>query len=164
MPTINSMFASRCFRGARVHSTAFFIVCIISIFAYGYFIRTTGKKDMLEGMVVDDPAVDNLDGWAVSHFVFWSILGVWFPGNYLQALGASLAWEGFEDCLGRSQLTIGGSRMQLVGNTGDDTPDEQYWYGRYTTDTAYNLMGYICGSALSERYWPQDPGACPARG
>ena len=37
---------------------------------------------------------------------------------------------------------------------------ENFWYGRYTTDTAYNLMGYILGSALAKRFWPEDSCRC----
>jgi hypothetical protein len=34
--------------------------------------------------------------------------------------------------------------------------------GRYTTDTAYNLMGYIIGAALAKRFWPEDACKCTA--
>lgn len=155
------MFAYRRVGGARVPCFVFYLVVVFAIFAYGALLRRTGAPDVLERPVIDDPAVSNLDGWAATHFFFWAFLGFWFPGHHAQALGFSLAWEGFEDFLGRNRLALGGSRLQLVGDTDPATlaatgDSENYWYGRYTTDTAYNLMGYILGSALARRLWPAD--------
>lgn len=154
-----AMFVSRTVGGVKIPCCVFYIIVVLVIFAYGALIRQTGTPDVLERMVIDDPSVSNFDGWAATHLLFWTFLGFWFPGHYLQALGFSLAWEGFEDFLGRTKITMGGSRLQLVGGTDEDgglTGDDQYWYGRYTTDTAYNLIGYILGSALAARFWPPE--------
>ena len=160
------MYASRCIGGVKIPCIVFYIIVVIVIFAYGYFIRKSGRPDVLERFVTEDPSVQNLDGWAATHFFFWTFLGFWYPGHYLQALGVSLAWEGFEDVLGRTHITVGGSRLQTIGHTDDETcaytddSEGNFWYGRYTTDSAYNLMGYIIGSALAERYWPEDACEC----
>jgi len=158
------MFASRCINGLRIPCVVFYIVVVIAIFAYGFYVRSSGRPDVLEKSMTASPSVQNLDGWAMTHFFFWMFLGFWYPGKYLQAMGFSLAWEGIEDLLGRTNVTMGGSRLQLVGETVDGEVDEntgkQYWYGRYTTDTAYNLMGYILGSTLAKRFWPEDACKC----
>ena len=160
------MFASRCIGGVKIHCTVFYIIVILVIFAYGYYIRKSGRPEVLERFLTNDPAVQNLDGWAATHFMFWTLLGFWFPGHYGQALGFSLAWEGFEDFLGRTHITVGGSRLQTIGHTDDETcsytddSEGNFWYGRYTTDTAYNLMGYIIGNVLSKRFWPEDACRC----
>jgi hypothetical protein len=163
------MWASRCIGGLKVPCVVFYIIVVIVIFAYGYYIRKSGRPDVLEHMITEDPSVQNLDGWAMTHIFLYLFLGFWYPDNHLQALGVSLLWEGFEDTLGRRRLTVGGSRLQLIGGTdgdtgaptgADDKDDGGFWYGRYTTDTAYNLMGYIVGSALSKRYWPKDSCTC----
>lgn len=153
--------------GSRVvHSTqgcwaipagAWYVVVVLVIVAYGYLIRQAGAADLFEEKVIDDPAVDNFDGWAALHLLFWGLLGFYYPGRYLQAMGLSLAWEGFEDLLGRGQLRLAGRRLQLVG----DGSETGFWYGRYVTDSAFNLFGYILGSALAARLWPADAG-CPA--
>jgi hypothetical protein len=159
------MFASRCINGVRVYSVVFLIVVVLIIVAYGFFIRKTGHPDVLERNVTDNPSIQNLDGWAATHLLFWGFMGFWFPRHYFQALVASLAWEGFEDTLGRVKFTVGGKRLQLVGATDSETfesaaDDEAFWYGRYTTDTAYNLIGYIIGSTLAGRFWPDDKCGC----
>lgn len=160
------MFASRCVGGVRIPCAVFYIVVIIAIFAYGFFVRKTGRPDILERPMTKDPAWTNADGWAMTHLFFWAFLGFWYPGRYVQALGISLLWEGFEDLLGRTNVTVGGSRLQLVGETDENTqrPKEEgmTWYGRYTTDSFFNLAGYIVGSALAARFWPEDACACSA--
>ena len=139
------------------------IVVVVLIFVYGAIIRRFGWPDVLERSVIDDPSVHNFDGWAGTHFIFWGFMGFLYPGRYVSALGISMAWEGFEDLLGRTKLTVGGSRMQLVGATEEDgatdsdpaDSEEEFWYGRYVTDTFFNLAGYIIGSAVANRVWPE---------
>jgi hypothetical protein len=160
------MFASRCVGGVRIPCFVFLIVVVIVIFAYGYFIRKTGAPDVLERFVTEDPAVQNCDGWAMTHLFFWGFLGFWFPGRYLQALGVGLLWEAVEDVLGRTHITVGGSRLQTIGHTDDDTcaytddSEGNWWYGRFVTDSFYNLTGYIVGSALAKHLWPEDACGC----
>jgi hypothetical protein len=153
------MLASRQVGGRRVPCWVFYLVVVLAIFAYGAFVRKSGLPDVLERPVTEYPAVQNLDGWAATHLLFWTLLGFWFPGHYLQALVVSLGWEGIEDYLGRTNIKVGGRRLQLIGHTDADCKytgqdADTFWYGRYTTDTAYNLMGYIVGSALAGRFWP----------
>jgi hypothetical protein len=160
------MFASRCIGGVRIPCAVFYIVVILAIFAYGYYVRKSGKPDALERYITKDPAWVNCDGWAMTHFFFWAFLGFWFPGHYLQALGFSLGWEAVEDYLGRTHITVGGSRLQAIGHTDKETciytddAKDKFWYGRYVTDTFYNLAGYIIGSALSDKFWPKDSCDC----
>lgn len=160
------MYAVRCVDGTRVSSVAFYVAIIIVIFAYGFYVRKTGAPDVLERRVTKDPAWDNCDGWAMTHLFFWAFLGFWFPDHHLQALGASLGWEAVEDFLGRTHITVGGSRLQTIGHTDDDTcqytndAEGKYWYGRYVTDTFFNLAGYIVGSALARVFWPADSCGC----
>ena len=159
------MRAWRCIGGVRIPCVVFYIVAVIAIFAYGFFIRKSGRPDVLERLVTESPSWDNCDGWAMTHLFFWGFLGFWFPGNYLQALGVSLWWEKFEDGLGRAHITVGGSRLQTIGHTDDtcvytDDSEGKFWYGRYVTDTFFNLAGYIVGSALAKAYWPKDACRC----
>jgi hypothetical protein len=148
-----------------------YIIVVIVIFAYGYILRQANRPDVLERKVIDDPAVHNCDGWAMTHLVFWGFLGFLYPGHYVQALICSLAWEGFEDFLGRTKITLGGSRLQLVGDVDEETQevtgdDDMTWHGRYVTDTFYNLTGYIIGSWAGGKWWPDESckeHGCPPR-
>ena len=163
------MFATRCVGGLRVPGWVLCLVVVLFIFAYGAIIRRLGSPDVLERPFIDDPAVPNCDGWAMTHLIFWGFMGFWFPGRHLQALLISLAWEGFEDTLGRTNLKIGGKRLQLIGATDSDSKkpagegedgDHLQWYGRFESDTFYNMTGYVIGSALAKRFWPEDACEC----
>lgn len=145
----------------RVAAGAVLLVMVVLIFVYGAVIRHFRWPDVLERKVIDDPAVHNFDGWAGTHLIAWAFMGFVFPGRYVSALAVSLVWEGFEDTLGRTRLTVGGKRLQLVGATAEDgelaAADDEFWYGRYVTDSFFNLAGYIIGSAAAARLWPDAP-------
>ena len=148
-------------RCIRVPCYVWLLFIVLVIIIYGAVLRKTGGADVLERKVIDDPAVANFDGWAGTHVIFWAFLGFLYPGKYVQALTVSLLWEGIEDFLGRNRMTVGGSRLQLVGATDDtgqtEDDNEAFWYGRYTTDPFFNMTGYILGSAAAERWWPSYP-------
>lgn len=135
------------------------LMVVLFILIYGAIVRRFGWPDVLERKVIDDPSVHNFDGWAGAHFIFWAFMGFLIPDRYVSALGISLLWEGIEDNLGRHKIMVGGKRLQLVGATEEDgdiqEDDEAFWYGRYVTDTFFNLAGYILGSAAAQRFWSE---------
>lgn len=152
------MFANRYVRGVKIPCVVFYIIAVILIFAYGAYIRASGTPDILEKKVIDHPSCPGFDGWGVLHFFFFGVIGLFYPGHHFQALLISFVWEGIEHVLGQTKITVGGSRLQLVGDqdeegryTGDD---EKYWYGRFISDPLFNIAGYILGSEVSKRYWP----------
>jgi hypothetical protein len=134
------------------------LMVVLFIFVYGAIVRLYGLPDVLERKVIDSPSVHNFDGWAGTHFLFWGFMGYLFPGRHVSALAISLLWEGIEDGLGRNHVMVGGKRLQLVGSNeedGETSGEGEYWYGRYVTDSFFNLAGYILGSAAANRYWPR---------
>jgi hypothetical protein len=153
------MFANRTIRGVKVPCAAIYIVAVLAIVSYGIVIRKYKIKDRLEKPVINHPSCPGFDGWGGLHFLFFGIIGYMFPGHYVQCLAVSLLWEGIEHGLGTNKIEMSGKRLQLIGDQEKDgTPippkDEQWWYGRFTTDPAFNMAGYILGSALGNRYWP----------
>lgn len=162
------MYANRSIGGVRIPCVAFYIVAIILIFAYGGFRRRTGTKDFLEDKIIDHPSCPGFDGWAVAHFLFFGILGFLYPGHYLQCLIVSLGWEAFEHMLGTHKIKMSGVRLQLMGATdsegnpvdasSDDEGENDWWYGRFTTDSFFNMAGYTLGSELGQKLWPPTKG------
>lgn len=147
------MFANCFIRGVKIPSAALYIVAVLLIVIYGIVIRKAKKRDILETKLVDNPVV-SIDGWGMLHLVFFGILGVLFPGRYLQFLLVGIAWEGIETFLGQCRIMAGGSRIQLIGDqdeegrpTGDD---KAYWYGR-SSDVLMNMIGYILGDAAAQQ-------------
>ncbi len=160
------MFANRRIRGVKIPCVAIYIIAVLAIVVYGIVIRKRKIKDVLEKKVIDHPSCVGFDGWAVTHLMFFMMLGVLYPGKYVQCLVVSLGWEGIEHLLGTNKIEMSGKRLQLIGDQdadGNPIPpkDEQWWYGRFTTDPMFNMAGYIIGSALGTRFWPNAEDAHP---
>lgn len=157
------MFANRIIGGRKVPCVALYIVAVLAIVVYGMYIRKRKIKDVLEKKIVDHPSCPGFDGWAVTHFLFFLALGVLYPGHYVQCLAVSVGWEGVEHLLGTNNVKMSGKRLQLIGDQDadgnpvapkDDGGGEAWWYGRFVTDPAFNMAGYILGSAFANRFWP----------
>ena len=96
------------------------------------------------------------DGWAVTHFLLFTLFGYFFPGRYMFFLLASISWELFETFIGTHKIMIGGKRFVLIGDQDSDgnltEDDDAWWYGRIT-DVAFNMTGYILGDFVYGRQW-----------
>jgi len=152
------MFANRTIGGIKIPCIAIYIVVVIAIVAYGHYLRATNTKDILETKIIDHPSCPGFDGWALTHLFMFFILGVLYPGRHVQALVVSLGWEGIEHTLGTTNLEFSGKRLQLIGDQDEEgrpiKRKNAYWYGRFVTDNSFNMTGYILGSAIASRWWP----------
>lgn len=153
------MFANRTIGGVRIPCVAIYVIVVFAIVLYGHYLRKTETKDILERKIIDHPSCPGFDGWACSHFLLFGLLGFLFPGHHVQALVVSLGWEGVEHFLGTNNLEFSGKRLQLIGDQDEDgrpikSEKPAYWYGRFVTDNSFNLSGYILGSAIASRWWP----------
>jgi len=157
------MFANRVIRGVTVPCMALYIVCVIVIVAYGYFIRQAEVQDHLARRIFHHPVCQDIDGWSVTHFLFFGLLGVFFPDHHLQFFLVGAGWEAVETVLGQNRLEVSGRRLQLVGDQDEEGKptgkDDAYWYGK-ESDIVVDALGYCIGSAWATRYWPNnDAGA-----
>lgn len=86
----------------------------------------------------------DLDGWSISHFLFFLFLSYKFPNEkyFIGLLG--ILWEFFEHYLGKK-------RPGWLGGFGDcattDPNIDEWWYGRIS-DIIVNTFGIIVGSTL----------------
>lgn len=152
------MFANREIGGVTVPCVALYIVVVLAIVLYGYFLRRTATRDVLATPLYSHPLCEDIDGWSVSHLLFFGILGFLYPGCHLQFMTVGVFWEIIETALGQNRIEVSGKRLQLIGDqdadgkpTGDD---DAYWYGK-ASDITMDVAGYAIGSALAERFWPK---------
>ena len=126
------------------------VAVIMVIFAYGALIRWLGMPDPLERTIVDHPLAQQIDGWSVSHLLFFAVLGLLVPNRHLLFLGIGFGWEVVETVLGQVDVRVSGQRVQLVGDISDkgQVDDAAYWYGK-ESDIIVNILGYSIGSALT---------------
>jgi hypothetical protein len=162
------MFANRVIRGFTVPCVAIYVVCVLAIVVYGYLIRRAKAQDHLARRIFHHPICQDIDGWSISHLLFFGLLGVLFPGNHLQFLLVGIGWEVVETALGQNRFEVSGRRLQLVGDQDSEGKptgkDDAFWYGK-ESDIVVDTLGYCIGSAWASRYWPNGGRAksCAAR-
>jgi hypothetical protein len=153
------MFANRKIGGYTVPCVALYIVAIILIILYGYFLRKTKTKDILAKRIYHHPICQEIDGWSITHLVFFGLLGFLYPGHYLQFLAAGIIWEVIETGLGQNRFEVSGKRLQLIGEQDDEGNStgkkDAYWYGK-ESDIVVDVVGYTIGSFLAEKFWPNE--------
>ena len=153
------MFANRKVRGVTVPSVVLYIVVVIVIIAYGACLRKIGCRDPLAQPLFNHPICQEIDGWSVTHFLFFGLLGLFYPGQHLQFFVIGYLWEIVETALGQNKIEVSGTRLQLEGElypegrpTGNS---DAYWYGK-ESDVIADMFGYCIGSSLATIYWPND--------
>ena len=153
------MFANRIIGGCNIPCVTLYIITIFAIIIYGYIIRKTNTRDILEKKIYHHPICQDIDGWSITHLIFFGVLGMLYPGNHLQFLVVGIGWEAIESFIGQNRIKISGKRLQLVGDQDCDGNmtgnDNAYWYGK-ESDIVVDMVGYCIGSALSSRYWPNN--------
>ena len=158
------MNASRTVRGRRVPCVAVCVVVVIVIILYGALLRRCGARDPLARPIFSHPICQDIDGWSVSHVLFFALLGWLYPGRPLQFLLLGAGWEVVETALGQNRLEVSGRRVQLIGDqdaSGRPTGEaDAYWYGK-ESDIIMDMLGYCLGSAAAQRYWPEPCGGAP---
>lgn len=153
------MFANRVIRGCKIPCVALYIVAIMLIIVYGWILRRTKTRDILAKTLYTHPLLQDIDGWSATHFVFFGLLGVLFPGQHLQFLAVGVVWEMIETGLGQNKLEVSGKRLQLVGDQDEEGnptgKDDAFWYGK-SSDIIVDFTAYELGSFFATRYWPND--------
>lgn len=156
----SAMFANRVIQGVKIPCVALYIVCILLIVLYGFILRATKSRDILGQRIYTHPLLQDIDGWSISHFLFFGLLGVLYPGQHLQFFLVGFGWEVIETLLGQYKFGMTGSRLQLIGEQDEEGRptgnDDAYWYGK-ESDVVVDVLGYSLGSAWSEKYWPNKP-------
>lgn len=126
----------------------FFITIIISIFVYGkYRCVNPDYKDILEL----EP-IKGLDGWIISHFIAFAIIGTLYPDTLILSTILGILWEIFEIGLGKIKpsflkgITDCGNGKHEKGNPNlsNDQKDGYWWYGK-GEDVVADILGFLFG-------------------
>ena len=127
----------------------YFILCVLIIFMYGnYRCNNPEHKDILQTSV----SIWDLDGWSISHFLFFLFIGSQFPEkNYLLvAVILGILWELFEHYYGEKRPGwLGGDCKKLA----TDNEDGNWWYAKFS-DIIMNILGLLIGYYLKKKKLP----------
>tara|TARA_B100000427_G_scaffold296952_1_gene277002 strand:- start:399 stop:824 length:426 start_codon:yes stop_codon:yes gene_type:complete len=132
----------------NIYFLSYFIVDIIIIFVYGSY-RCDNPE--YEDVFQTHTGIWDLDGWSLSHFVFFVIISAQFPEkNYLIIAGIfGILWELFEYYYGKHRPGwLGGDCRKLATDKGKDS---NWWYAKIS-DIVMNILGLYCGYHLYKKY------------
>lgn len=149
------------------------ILCVIVIYSYGMLICKSNFDDPLITAYANPPWNAFLDGWGLSHFIFYATLTFFFPSLWWLIFLIGVAWEVIEYYMNSSDFTkcaktrkIRQSKKNNKANNkaneskGTST-DYKWWYARWQ-DIVMNALGVLLGYTvavfvLGGRYsWKED--------
>ena len=109
----------------------------------------------------------HIDGWVVSHFISYIIIGFLFPETFYLSMFLGIMWELFEVMTGiykpRFMKGIGDcgngfnkkekDKKFLLSDKNNSGKQTYWWYGQYE-DVIANCLGFIVGKYLFHSKFP----------
>lgn len=116
------------------------------IAAYGTFrCNSSSFRDPITGCVFKDKQLCKfVDGWGMSHFFYFMILGYCFPQELTTIFMMGVLWEAIESYSSEHPFYLTGCKYTI--NTDDE---KGWWYGRWQ-DIVMNSLGMVCGYYLAQ--------------
>ena len=133
---------------------SYLIFCILIIFIYGnYRCNNPEYNDILQTSI----GVWDLDGWSLSHLLFFTFIGYQCVNGckntkyLILAFIAGVIWELFEYYYGKKRPDWLGGNC----NSGTDKKGEKdvWWYAK-SSDIIMNLLGLLIGYYLKNKTLP----------
>ena len=119
-------------------------ICFLVICLYGkYRCDNPDYHDPLMKQL----GVFDLDGWSITHFAFFALLGYLYPDTFWVAMALGVSWEVFEHFLGKNRPGILGGFGDCI--TTDPSVEGPWWFGRIS-DIIMNMAGFLFGAWLSQ--------------
>jgi|ETNvirnome_6_100_1030635.scaffolds.fasta_scaffold02491_7 hypothetical protein len=88
------------------------------------------------------------DGWSISHFLFYMLLGYKFPKELVFTMILGLIWESVEWATSHTNWKILSSMRGVSQcNVGTDTIGDHWFYAKFS-DLILNFLGFMIGIKL----------------
>ena len=118
--------------------------CVIAIILYGTFrckVKTGSFTDPLTKSITPSPFDKYLDGWGISHFLFFALLGYLYPypTTILYSWILGVLWELLEFYAKDHPFYISKCNYTITTDAGTG-----WWYGRWE-DIMMNSLGLLIG-------------------
>ena len=127
---------------------AFTVISSLMICCYGAYRCANPKyKDPLEQQI----GIGELDGWSLSHFVLFLIIGYTCPDTYIFAFFMGVIWELFEHYYGVNRPGWLGGYGDCDRLASDKESDGNWWYGKWT-DILMNFFGLAAGVYIARTF------------
>jgi len=126
----------------RTQITTICLSMLIVIVLYGSLRCKGDFVDPLTFSPLGAPWDKFVDGWGLSHFIFYGILGYLFPQKLIFISLVGIGWELTEMIFKDHPFYI--SKCKYV--TSDNEPG--WWYGRWQ-DIVMNTLGMVLGASIA---------------
>ena len=125
-----------------------FLIPTLMVFAYGKYRcdYITKHKDILEFNLFPNSHKLGVDGWSLTHFTLFLVIGFLYPGTFLITMLLGLLWELFETYVGiyKPSVIKGLGFCQLSSNR-----YKVWWYGKWS-DPIVNMLGFLTGRFINK--------------
>lgn len=123
----------------------FFTLCLFSVFL---IINISRNKHVRDSSFHRLGKLEiNIDGWSISHFVMYALVGYTYPGKVWPFVLFGVGFEFLEEFSGMFSRQLGKQKSALVKSSGD----KDYWFGQLS-DPVVNITGLLVGQSLGRRY------------
>ena len=120
-----------------------FIFTAASVVVYGKYRCDNNKfKDPLLLKL----NINDLDGWSLSHIIYFLIMGYWFPNYFYFITGAGIIWEVFETYYGIYRPSF----LKGFGHCASNMSRQKVWWYGKITDIICNIAGFYMGVYLKK--------------
>lgn len=111
---------------------------------YGtYRCKTSNFKDPLTYSLFGPPLSNFLDGWGISHLLFYMALTYVYPHEWMFISVIGVLWEVLEHTVKDKPFYLSKCNYKLETNRGG------WWYGRWE-DIVMNSIGVVIGYHLGQ--------------
>ena len=104
----------------------------------------TTHTDVLEFDLFKGSSQYGLDGWSITHFSFFCLIGILYPDTFVLSMSIGIIWELIETYIGvfKPSIMKGYGFYELPGNR-----YKVWWYGKWS-DPVVNFFGFLLGSQI----------------
>ena len=123
-----------------------FFICAMVIVGYGTFrCKSTDFKDPLTRSIAPAPFDSFLDGWGISHFIFYGVLTFFYPDPRSMAFiwTIGVLWEIVESFFRDHPFYLSSCKYDMQTDV-----EGGWWYGRWQ-DIVMNSTGMLMGYTIA---------------
>ena len=112
-------------------------LCVAAILAYSNY-RCSSRSRYFRDPLLTKLGVWDLDGWSLTHVLFYVLLGYLFPTQFVPLMAAGVLWELTESHI-MTRLSARGKCAEMESSS--------WWFGRLS-DIPMNALGFYLGRCL----------------
>ena len=134
------------FKSINIYYPILMLSCVGIIASYGRYRcnHIQEHKDILEFDLFKNSSKYGLDGWSISHFSFFCLLGILYPNTIVISMTIGIIWELMETYVGlmKPKMIKGFGFCDMPGNK-----YKVWWYGKWS-DPIVNFIGFLLGKEI----------------